>query len=150
MAVAVAAPGGCSRPIPPQNAWCPYSKAETHPTVTFPLLQQPQPMCRNITPNLTSLQPSQALAAACTQVVGFPISRKSCGWGLQEPIEEQSQERIFLVSGPLNADCVHIALEVFLCPSRLPVEVCLLERTFFFCSIEKLRRGQGLIYHCLS
>lgn len=70
--------------------------------------------------------------------------------GAAQPLEEQRQERIFLVSGPLNTDCVYVALKVFLCPSKLPVEICLLERTFYFCSSEKLRTEQDLIYHCLG
>lgn len=47
--------------------------------------------------------------------------------------------RNLLVSGPLNADRVHIALEVFLCPSTLPVEVW-----GFFVPVKNSEQGKVL------
>lgn len=64
--------------------------------------------------------------------------------GAAQPLEEQRQERIFLVSGPLNTDCVYVALKVFLCPSKLPVEICLLERLFIFAPVKNSEQSKIL------
>lgn len=117
--------GGCYRPIPtPEHLVSPFKSRNSHTQRWHFLCYSSPSPCAG-----TSLQTSHPCKKGMPWLQPVPSYWGSLWLGkavdgaCRSLFEGQRQGRVFLVSGPLNADCVHVALEVFLCPSRLPVEV---------------------------
>jgi len=79
---------------------------------------------------------------------GSHLSGEGCEWGTAAA-ENETRERSFLISGLLSADCFRIALEVFPCPSRLPV-ADLTTRKDFFVPVKSSEQGKVLFIAALA
>lgn len=142
--------GDAPGPSPPQNSWCSHSKAETHPPNTDISSATAAPACvQEHVSTLHILANKPGPGCSMCPGSGDPYKQERLWMGAARA-HWGTETRICLVSGPLNADCAHVTLEVFLCPSRLLAEVCLLERTFFFVPVKYSEQGKVLFITAIA